>query len=167
MNFIEYTKQLFASMLVFIGIILIGQNYASGSHLWNLIWPMFILLPGTLLIFESHLTSKPFSAKLGLFIGAFMVLLSCIFFIQIFTAWDYSNRLYFLYPLAIPVSLAVVYSYKHMAKWLRMVFWAWIVVSIICFLIGNNLQNFVWALILMLAGIWLVMGARSNKNVSK
>lgn len=164
MNISDFSKQLMAAMLVFVGIILLGQNYSGATEIWNLVWPLFLLIPGTMLIFESHLSNSDLSRKVTMWAGSWLFLISIVFLLQIFSSWSYYSSTLFLYPFTIVLSVSFLYPYRKMPKWLKRIIWFWLLITFVTFLIGNNLQYLIWSLILILAGTWLVISSKSAKQ---
>ncbi len=86
-------------ILIALGIAFLGMNLGIFRISWDMIWPLFILIPG--LIFEFSYFLKPTRGNAGLLVpGGVLLVISAIFYINIFFGWHMMSSLWPLFIMA-------------------------------------------------------------------
>ncbi|GEM_PF-4418648 len=156
-------KDVLASFLIIIGLLLVVSSYSSASFIWSLFWPLLLLVPGTYLIIhvlDSHHGSSPW---FPLTTGLILVQLGLIFFFHIFSGWAFVSTLAALYPLSFAV--AFYGSWRATNKeWLRQSALLWAFLALLSLLVSSGWQRFVLPGLLIVVGFSIITHSRRKRS---
>lgn len=155
-------KSLFPGIaLIILGVIFLLPNFTSLG--WNAIWPLFVLAPGIwfFFLFVADRT------KYGVLMPASIVTVTGALLLYCsLTDWSSMEDLWPFFIIAPGIGFLLMYQFGRKEPGLLVPAAVLIVLGLV-FLIGMNLQEYFWPIVLIAVGLFMLLRGRKSPGMAE
>lgn len=130
-------------------------------------WPAFLIIPG-LGFWTLFFSKRGQKGSEGVLIpGTILLLLGLFFLYETIVDWQVADKTAFFYPLAVSLAFFAAYYLGDRVRGFLAPAWILLVVSAVVFFSSTLSWNFMWAVIFIAIGFWLLLRPRKKRDETK